>query len=103
VPDYFVLPLLAGHFARRFGNIPWAIIDEKRRIVLSCDPGETPRLARLSEKELPAAGEYDGWEKLWRNYFRSAANESRLNPGLQKQFMPRRYWEYLSELGEEKV
>jgi probable DNA metabolism protein len=31
-PDHFVLPALAGHFELRFGETPWAIIDEKRAL-----------------------------------------------------------------------
>ena len=36
-------------------------------------------------------------EDLWRLYHRSINNESRNNPGLQRQFMPSRYRKYLNE------
>ncbi|MDR1411087.1 MAG: TIGR03915 family putative DNA repair protein [Spirochaetaceae bacterium] len=106
-PDHFALPALAGYFETRFGGTPWAIIDEKRRLALARFPGETPRLAGLSaftETAVPpgaTAGEGpapDRWEEFWRTYHRSVNNKDRENPGLQRRFMPERYWKYLAEM-----
>ena len=33
-PDHFILPALTEHFTLRFGETPWAIIDEKRKLCL---------------------------------------------------------------------
>ena len=111
-PDYFILPALAGHFTLRFGETPWAIIDEKRGLCLCRKPGGETRLipapsvpaAQTAETQAapPAstaeeAGS-DSWEELWRLYHRSINNESRKNPRLQRQFMPERYQKYLTEL-----
>jgi hypothetical protein len=116
-PDHFVLPGLAEHFFLRFGDTPWAVMDEKRRLALACPAGGEPRLIRAAaprysafteparsegpafrtgagSDETPAS---DAWAELWRNYHRSVNNESRRNPGLQRQFMPVRYWKYLNE------
>ncbi|GHV68058.1 hypothetical protein AGMMS49928_06570 [Spirochaetia bacterium] len=107
-PDYLVLPALASHFVRRFGDTPWAIIDEKRNLCLRRLPDGTAG----GEPELVIAGFPltdplgltdpwdlgDPWEKLWRQYHRVINNESRKNPGLQRQFMPLRYWKYLPEV-----
>ncbi|MDR0453151.1 MAG: TIGR03915 family putative DNA repair protein [Treponema sp.] len=104
-PDHFVLPALAGHFETRFGGTPWAVIDEKRGLVLAEFPGERPRLAGprafAEAAALPgetARGEPGRWEELWRTYHRSVSNKDRENPGLQRQFMPKRYWKYLTEM-----
>ena len=95
-PDHFILPLLANHFWKRFGNISWAIIDERRSYILYSEEGNKPVLQYMSRVE--KKGEMsDEWEKLWKNYHNSINNESRSNPQLQKQFMPRRYWKYLPE------
>jgi hypothetical protein len=97
-PDHFVLPALAEHFALRFGTgTPWAIIDERRNIALCCVPGGEPLLVRSPSSELSLSGP-DPWENLWCNYHQTINNESRSNPGLQRQFMPRRYWKYLPEM-----
>jgi probable DNA metabolism protein len=98
-PDHFVLPALAGHFRLRFGSLPWAIVDEKRRIVLCCR-GREARL--ISGEEHPgAAARDDAWEELWRIYHRSVNHEGRRNLRTQRRFMPERYWKYLPELAGE--
>jgi probable DNA metabolism protein len=102
-PDYCILPLLADHFLHRFGETPWRIIDEKRGMVLRREQGKPPVLERIPRNPRETAGTEDGgtddaWEKLWKNYHRSVNNESRANPALQRQFMPRRYWKYLPEM-----
>jgi probable DNA metabolism protein len=107
-PDHFVLPALASHFEARFGQMPWAIIDEKRWLALLRPSGGETRLVRVDTPdavalrkesgEEQAPGEQVAWEELWRTYHRSVNNESRENPKLQRQFMPTRYWKYLTEL-----
>jgi probable DNA metabolism protein len=110
-PDYFVLPALADHFCCRFAGSPWALIDEKRRLVLLRLRGGEARLLPLDEgqtllhpPESPPclappgrAGESDPWEHLWKRYFKTVNNPARENPELQRRFMPRRYWKYLPE------
>jgi probable DNA metabolism protein len=104
-PDYGILPLLADHFLLRFGETPWQIIDEKRGLVLRRERGKAPLLEKIpqnqregSEPRPAIAGKSDAWEELWKNYHHSVNNESRTNPALQRQFMPRRYWKYLPEM-----
>jgi probable DNA metabolism protein len=114
-PDHHILPGLAEHFSRRFGEYPWAVIDEKRNLVLAGEPGEEARLfplpgygpagsfspggspdsGRPPAADSPAGSDYI--EDLWRNYHRSINNPDRNNPALQRQFIPRRYRKYLPE------
>jgi probable DNA metabolism protein len=97
-PDHLVLPALGPHFKERFGQTPWVIIDEKRRLGVSCSgtsleffiTGENPAFL-----ENPPDSE---WENMWRHYHKTINNESRNNPDLQRRFMPQRYWKYLTEL-----
>jgi probable DNA metabolism protein len=46
-PDHHILPGLAEYFTRRFGEYPWAVIDEKRNLVLAGEPGGEARLFSL--------------------------------------------------------
>ncbi|AEF81903.1 TIGR03915 family putative DNA repair protein [Leadbettera azotonutricia] len=105
-PDCFVLPALAEHFTLRFGDIPWAIIDEKRGLCLIRFAGEEARMESLDSEivrpvklQMPpfGAASGDAWENLWRLYHRSVNIENRKNLGLQRQLMPVRYWKYLPE------
>jgi probable DNA metabolism protein len=100
-PDYLVLPALTPHFTRRFGTAPWAIIDEKRGLVLLREGGE-PRLMAAGGERAQAPEDIDPrdidpWEEMWRSYHRVINIESRKNLRLQGQFIPQRYREYLSE------
>jgi probable DNA metabolism protein len=98
-PDHFILPSLAEHFTARFGDDPWAIIDEKRGLALVRQKGEDCSFGPLSLFPFLAAGvqEQDNWEDLWRHYHQAIIIENRKNPGLQRQLMPARYWKYLPE------
>jgi probable DNA metabolism protein len=96
-PDHFILPALADHFFKRFGESPWVIVDEKRRLCLTRLPGEEPRLVPADTERGLSAGGTDFWEDYWRIYHSSVNNESRKNPQLQRAFMPLRYWKYLCE------
>lgn len=99
-PDHFVLPALGEHFTRRFGDLPWVIIDEKRRCCLRRLDGGPPLLCgldALADCGGPRSAA-DEWENLWRLYHHTINIESRTNPGLQRRFMPQRYWKYLPEM-----
>jgi hypothetical protein len=108
-PDGFVLPALAGHFTLRFGGEPWAIVDEKRGILLIREAGGEARLLPASApfpRPGPDCGDrdpqdQDSWEKLWLRYHKAVNNEARKNPGLQRRFIPERYRQYLPELSDQ--
>jgi hypothetical protein len=104
-PDHFILPALGPHFMERFGETPWAIIDNKRRLSIGCETGQPGASGRTlvfsaAAKNPISFGKGQGgeWENLWKHYHKTINNESRNNPELQKRFMPTRYWKYLSEL-----
>jgi len=94
-PDNLILPALGEYFTERFGETSWKIIDEKRGIILSRENGKQAQI--FIEKESVVSTGTDEWEDLWRHYHKTINNESRYNPNLQRQFMPRRYWKYLPE------
>jgi probable DNA metabolism protein len=99
-PDHFVLPCLGEFFTARFGDTLWAIIDEKRGLVLRRKPGETAKINILEEMSAENCTSIpnDGWEELWKHYHKTINNEDRKNLGLQRQFMPKRYWKHLPEM-----
>jgi probable DNA metabolism protein len=103
-PDFLILPALGGYFTARFGETPWVIIDEKRRLVLSrLNPENgSPRRTEIQVLDASVAenpgNSADEWENLWRHYHKTINNESRNNPDLQRQLMPKRYWKYLPEV-----
>ena len=96
-PDNNIVALLAPHFEERLPMHNWIIHDVKRNLsaVYDCsswvltDMEISPDI-NLDDKE----NDYNG---LWKQYFKSIAIESRRNPRLQKNFMPKRYWDFLPE------
>jgi len=97
-PDHFILPCLGEYFTSRFGEIAWSIYDVKRNLFLRRCHGEkagiylSPAVTEESVKT-----DADEWEDLWKHYHKTINNQDRDNPGLQRQFMPQRYWKYLPE------
>lgn len=96
-PEADLLPLLGGHFASRLGGERWIIHDTRRnRAAVYSRPSwriadfRLPRGLSLPEEE-------KSFRELWKRYFSSIAVESRLNPGLQRHFMPKKYWGRLVE------
>jgi probable DNA metabolism protein len=96
-PDTLVIPALGEYFTARFGETGWAVFDEKRGISLRRLPGEQAKIL-VQDETFAVDGGGDEWEDLWRHYHKTVNNESRKNPGLQRQLMPKRYWKYLPEM-----
>ena len=96
-PDNNIVALLAPHFVNRLSDQNWVIHDTRREIAAVYDKHE------WFVTSIPAKAAYDAVEtqsdysSLWKQYFNSIAIKDRINPKLQRQHMPYRYWEYLTE------
>lgn len=107
-PDHNVLLAIAQHFTIRLRDQQWILHDISRN--QACFWNTTELLdaditdsdfknlqsisdiapEKLSENEIKFAN-------LWQTFFDHVAIPERTNPRLQRQFMPRRYWKYLTE------
>jgi len=96
-PDYNVIGLVAPHFAERLADQNWIIHDVKRgtAAIYNCLEwiiaevnGSVPVTL---DKEEPV------YQNLWKQYFKSIAIQSKINPRLQRSYMPVRYWKHLIE------
>lgn len=105
-PKYDVLPLVIGHFKHRFADQHWVIYDTQRDYGFHYDcimteqiTIENPTFSRESGKlrEGLEFSDEDHYQQLWREYFKSIAISERKNPTLQRNFMPKRFWKYLTE------
>lgn len=103
-PDANVVLLLALHFRRRLSAQSWVIHDMKRHVAVAWDgkdlewlegEGLRRRIAELRPDQLSQAEQ--GYQDLWRTFFRRIAIPERINPELQRRNMPRRYWKHLVE------
>jgi probable DNA metabolism protein len=110
-PDADVVQMLAPHFSARFSDQPWVIHDTKRNTGIYYDGAQCRYLYSIeipegtvaacrgrstSAMEVFASGEGD-LQELWKQYCQAVAIQERINPRLQRQRMPVRYWKYLVE------
>lgn len=104
-PVHNILPLITGHFYERLSGCRWMIHDIRRGIAVYHAEGKTENVEFVDEMTshlnmadlLGKSENEDSFEKMWSNYFKIIAIESRINPKLQRQFMPKRYWKYMTE------
>jgi probable DNA metabolism protein len=104
-PIYNVLPLALDYFTDRFADQKWLIYDVKRRYGYYYDL-KTATEVSLDNDEHLLDGKLDEalmakdeklFQKMWKEYTLSLTIKERLNPKLQRQHMPRRFWKYLPE------
>jgi len=107
-PDHNIIVPVAQHFQERLRDEQWIIHDLKRNIALMWD-GELQSIeiddeftdyvkqcGSVSGEHLDIQEKY--YQDLWKMFHRTVAIEDRINPSLQRQFMPKRYWKYLVEV-----
>jgi probable DNA metabolism protein len=105
-PKYDVLPLITGHFRLRFADQPWLIYDAKREYGFFFDTKkleqitiENPAFNAISgqlHKDVTHPDE-DKYQEMWKAYFKQIAIRERTNLKCQQNFMPKRFWKYLTE------
>jgi len=105
-PVYNVLPLSARFFQDRFADQPWIIYDVRRKYGLHYDlkTVETVQFEHLDvsvETGKLTSEKLDDYElafqDLWKDYLKAITIQERRNLKLQRQFMPKRFWKYLTE------
>ncbi len=97
-PDYNIVELLAPHFAQRLSDQKWIIHDVRREIAALYNMKEWI-VSEFSADEIPdVTDEEKLYSKLWKRFFTTLEIPSRTNHKLQRQLLPRRYWEHLTEM-----
>lgn len=108
-PRYDVIPMVIGHFQKRFTDQRWLLYDLKRNygvlygkqkveeVVISNK--EFNNLTGQVKNNVLQEGE-EFYQKLWKSYFTHINIKERKNLRLQRQHMPRRFWKYLPEKQE---
>ncbi|MGK7396083.1 MAG: TIGR03915 family putative DNA repair protein [Candidatus Cyclobacteriaceae bacterium M3_2C_046] len=107
--DYFVIPLLVGHFKSRLADQPWVLYDVTRDKGFYYDLNQVYQMQiehlkldkqkRIDQKTL--SDQEILFQHLWQDYFKSANIKERKNKKLQLQHMPKRYWNFLTELNQD--
>ena len=104
-PVFNALPLTMNHFTDRFADQKWLIYDIKRRYGFYYDLKSAQEVTLDNDEHL-LSGKLDEellaqdeklFQQMWKSYFQALTIKERLNPKLQRQHMPRRYWKFLPE------
>jgi probable DNA metabolism protein len=99
IPRTNVVPLLGSHFAKRLGDQRWLIVDDKRKVGVW---GKNRRWEVVEDIEIAIDLTEHASEQqvadLWRSFYGQISNPARYNPKLRRQFMPKIYWQYLTEM-----
>ena len=96
-PQNYVLPLLAGHFRRRYRSEHFLIFDRTHREVLAYRPYQSAIMA-LDELVLPEPDEQERFFRdLWRHFYDAIEISERRNPRCRMSQMPKRYWQHMTE------
>lgn len=95
-PDHQVLLPLANHFRRRLPAEHGIIHDRRRDIAMAWTQDGIEYIAP-PEQVQPSEND-EAVQQLWKTYFKSTTITERINPRLQRQMMPVRYWKWLTEI-----
>ena len=90
-PDYFVLPLLASHFKRRFPSFDWVIHDIKRKKALFYENKKCEIVDVINVDIEDKDSHENDIESLWKTFFETISVKSRQNLKLQDRMLPKRY------------
>ncbi|MGE5474426.1 MAG: TIGR03915 family putative DNA repair protein [Ignavibacteriales bacterium] len=96
-PDYNIVGLIASHFVRRFNDQYFIIHDVRRSIAVVYNKSEWIISEFISNQAVALDNDESNIQNLWKQFFESIAIKDRINPKLQKQYMPKRYWKHLIE------
>ena len=97
-PQYNTTCLLGKHFAERMSDQIFVIHDVKRSYGVFYDKNKW-FMSDISIKEDIVFHENElFYQELWKQYFDYTTIKSRINPKLQSNHMPKRYWKYLIEM-----
>jgi probable DNA metabolism protein len=96
-PDHNVLSFLAEHFAQRMSDVSWIIHDRSRNLSAVYDTRDW----YITHSYLPSQINYSRdeaeYQNIWKTYFDTVAIEGRINPKLQRKFVPVRYRKNMTE------
>lgn len=111
-PRYNVLPLVVTFIKDRFADQKWAIFDNKRHFGYFFDLHQLDIVSLDKQDDLLIDGKINQhylsadekqFQKMWYRYCQAVTIKERMNPKLQRQFMPTRFWKHLPEMWQDEL
>ncbi|MCO6539717.1 MAG: TIGR03915 family putative DNA repair protein [Gilliamella sp.] len=106
-PIYNVLPLVLKFFKDRFADQKWVIYDEKRKYGYIYNLHSIEPISLVDKDDLIINSQVNQnylskdevlFQNMWLRYCNALTIKERINPKLQRQQMPSRFWQYLPEM-----
>lgn len=98
-PDNDICDLLLPHFRARLPEYPFVIHDVTRKKAAVYD-GKNAFVAPLGTADVLISADEEGWQRLWKNYYKAVNIPSRERLKQMRGYMPVRYWKFLPEKQE---
>lgn len=99
-PEHDVLEILIPHFKNRLKNETWVIEDTKRNKAVFYDKNKYKVISTI-DLDLNKLSKKDNdktYKELWKIFIKSVMIKERKNLRCQMNFMPKRYWKYMTEM-----
>lgn len=104
-PDNNILPVIYRHFEKRFPSQNFIIHDIKRKTCIIYDGCHSefydnviPEKSVIENHSSVLSSDEILFQNLWKNYFSAIAIKERKNLKLQMKFVPKKYWNYITEM-----
>ena len=95
-PDNDICDLLAPHFRARLPAFPFVLHDVKRKKAAVYD-GKRIFVAPLEQANVLLSADEEGWQTLWKAYYKAVNIPSRERLKQMRNYMPVRYWAFMPE------
>lgn len=101
-PTNNVLELLSIHFKKRLKNEYWIIKDVGRNMYSIYDKKKYYLISgnNMNILEIKNNEQEENIKKLWTTFFNTIGIKERRNKRCQMNFMPKKYWKYMTEMSE---
>ncbi len=99
-PDHDILPIIAPHFAGRFGAMKFILHDKKRNKAVFCKNGKWKILPVDAIEITGASDDEKRFSEMWKNYFNAMGISAREKKKLQQKLVPLKYRKNMKEFSD---
>ena len=97
-PEHDILELLVPHFKNRLNNETWIIEDVKRKKAVFYKNKQYEIISTINLDLSKYVPDDKVYQDLWKSFIKSVTISERKNLRCQMNFMPKKYWKYMTEM-----
>ncbi len=101
-PDNNIIEFLSKHFSDRLSNERWMVCDTKRKTYIYYENGKCKIDTYKNLNFNNLRDNEESYEELWKQFCKSVNIKERKNLRQQRNYMPKKYWNYLIEMENTK-